>query len=104
MTNSAYQFLEQQILEFMSVIEECLKSTSYADDRPVYLKDMAKAASWLIRLHKKVSPPLEIAQEIISTQTDKYFVDYWRQGEWGDREAKALKNLQEEIQKHYSLS
>lgn len=102
MTNSDYKFLQRQILEFMSIIEECLKSTSYASDRAVYLKDMARAASWVIKLHKETSS-LEIAREIINPETDKYFGDYWRQGEWGDREAKALKNLQEQVQKHYSL-
>jgi hypothetical protein len=102
MANFDYQFLQEKILEFIAVIETCLKSTTYADDRPVYLSDIASAASWLIKLHKG-APPVEVAREIISPKTDKQFGDYWRQGDCGDREAKALKNLQDHVKKYYSL-
>jgi hypothetical protein len=102
MTNIDYKFLQEHIIEFMSVIEKCLHSTSYANDRSVYTKDIARAASWLIKLHKGIFP-LEVAQEIIDPKTDKDLGDYWRQGEWGDYEAKALKSLQEQIRKHFSL-
>lgn len=95
-------WLQEQILDFMSVIEQNLRSTTYANDRAVYLTDLATAAKWLVRLHKNV-PPERVAGEIVSAQTDKYFGDYWRQGKWGDEEVKALKNLQDAIRNHSTL-
>jgi hypothetical protein len=39
----------------------------------------------------------EIVKRILSTETNKYFGDYWRQGQWGEKEADALKKLQMEV-------
>lgn len=92
-------WLENQIMNFMTVVEDCLHSTIYANDRSVYKQDIGLIAKWLTSLHKGVSAK-EIANEIINVQTDKYFGDYWRQGIWGEKEMNALKNLQKEIRSH----
>ena len=65
---------------------------SIANDRPVYFRDIATAASWLVKLHHGAWTK-DVIGEINSPQTDKIFGDYWRQGEWGNREAKALERL-----------
>ena len=90
-TEKSHNFLRENILEFMSVIEVCLKSTNYAEDRTPYMKDIANAASWLIKLHKG-TPPIDVAREIIDPQTDKLFLDYLKEGEWGEHEVR-IQNL-----------
>jgi hypothetical protein len=99
MSTNNSEWLREQIIEFMSVVEENLSSTTYAIDRSVYMADLALLAQWLVKLHKKV-PPAEVASEIISPQTDKRFGDYWRQGKWGENEAAALKSLQDAIRSY----
>lgn len=88
--------LQQHIIAFIAEIEACAKSTSFATDRPLYHQDIVTAASWLVKISRGV-PTADVAAEIKSPQTDKAFGDYWRQGEWGDREAKALKRLRDAV-------
>ncbi len=102
MSTSASEWLREQLTDFMSVVEENLRATTYANDRPVYMADLAQIAEWLVKLHKGV-PPADVASEIIAPQTDKYFGDYWRQGKWGNNEAAALKKLQDAIRSHSAL-
>lgn len=90
------EFLTSNILDFLSVLDKCLSETTYAQDRPIYASDMATAASWLVRLHQNQSPA-DVANIIIDSSTTKYFTDYWRQGDWGKLQAKALKELQDSI-------
>ena len=99
MSANSLEWLRERIIEFMSVVEENLSSTTYTNDRSVYMADLALIAKWLIKLHKKV-PPAEVAEEIINPQTDKQFGDYWRQGKWGENEAAALKALQDAIRSY----
>jgi hypothetical protein len=84
--------LQKHIVAFIAEIEECAKSTTFANDRPIYLQDIATSASWLVKVHHRV-PTADVIEEITSPQIDKIFGDYWRQGEWGKREAKALERL-----------
>lgn len=102
MSDQNLKWLETRILDFMSVIENCLNSSTYADDRPIYTKDLAEAAKWLLKLHRKI-PPTEVASEITSSSTSKFFGDYWRQGQWGDMESQALSDLQASTKKHFNL-
>lgn len=99
MSVNSSEWLRERIIEFMSVVEENLSSTTYANDRSVYMADLALLAKWLVKLHKKV-PPTEVATEIVSPQTDKRFGDYWRQGIWGENQAAALKSLQDAIRSY----
>lgn len=89
-------WLGEWILDFLSVIDRCRKETSFAEDRRLYKEDMAHAAGWLVRLHQgeEVS---SVAGDILDPATDKSFTDYWKGGEWGDREAEALAELQNRI-------
>lgn len=84
--------LQKHIITFIAEIEDCARSTSYASDRPIYNQDIATAASWLVKLNQGVAVA-DVIGEINSKQTDKMFGDYWRQGEWGSREATALERL-----------
>ena len=85
--------LTQEILAFMAVIHACHANTNFANDRTVYAQDLMAAMGWLAALRAGTSPA-DVAAEIRSPQTDKRFGDYWRQGEWGDKQAAALKKLQ----------
>lgn len=102
MENENIQWLQEKILEFMVTIEDCLNSTIYTSDRPIYTNDLAIAAKWLVSLHKKESI-VDVCREIVSTGTSKYFGDYWRKGPWGDNEMNALKILQEQVNEKFRL-
>jgi hypothetical protein len=73
--------LQHHIVAFLAEIEACAKSTTFANDGPVYRRDIATAASRLVKIYHGASTA-EIIEEIKSPQTDKAFCDYWRQGEW----------------------
>lgn len=84
--------LEQQILDFMVAVHQCYANTNFAEDRSVYAQDLAEAMGWIAELRSGVDAE-KIAEEMLGPATAKHFGDYWRQGEWGDKEADALKNL-----------
>lgn len=84
---------ERQIIEFLAVIEDCLKSTTFAADRTVFQQDISVVASWLTAIHRGTEVN-KVIDQILDPQTDKYFGDYWRQGEWGEKELSALTSLQ----------
>ncbi|MBI3611068.1 MAG: hypothetical protein HY204_10265 [Nitrospirae bacterium] len=92
MKNHQVQLLKKFILTFVGVISDCANSTKHADDRPVYLADIASAAQWLVDMDRGTRPE-DVAAVICSDKTSKDFGDYWRQGEWGEREAAAFKEL-----------
>lgn len=88
--------LEQQILDFMVAVHECYANTNFAEDRSVYAQDLAEATDWIAKLRSGTDAE-EVAEEILSPATAKHFGDYWRQGDWGDKEAEALKKLKASI-------
>ncbi|HAB37559.1 MAG TPA: hypothetical protein DCE52_06105 [Rhodobacteraceae bacterium] len=88
--------LIQKILDFMAVLYHCYASTTHSEDRIIYAKDIAAAMGWIVELKEK-GDVKTIIDKILSPETDKHFGDYWRQGEWGDKEADALKKLKSEI-------
>ena len=93
MQNEKLYTTERQIIDFLTVIEDCLNDTTFAQDRSLFQQDIATAAAWLTSLHRG-EPVEDVISRILDPQTDKYFGDYWRQGEWGVKEMEALKKLQ----------
>jgi len=85
-----------KILDFMTVIHECYSNTTFANDRSVYAKDLATAMGWIVELRAGTNNQI-VRDKILSLATEKHFGDYWRQGDWGDKEAKALKKLKDSI-------
>jgi hypothetical protein len=94
--------LEEKILDFAAVVRDCLDETTYADDRPVYTKDLAVVAGWLVDLHRGM-PARDAAEIIVDPQTDKTLSDYYRQGEWGERHNRAFAALQARVKEHFGL-
>ncbi len=89
--------LVQKVLDFMTVIQDCFANTNFSDDRSVYAQDLAAAMSWIVEL--RGSGNIEsVKAKILSPETGKHFGDYWRQGDWGDKEAHALKKLRESLE------
>ena len=86
--------LHDAVIYFLRILLECANGTSYSIDRALYLQDIAAAASWVVELNQGNDPKL-IAERIVSDSTSKLFGDYFRQGEFGKKEAEALKNLQD---------
>ena len=96
-------WLEEKIIEFMTIIDECLSTTTYANDRQIYTSDLVTAARWLMGL-RKGEQVHNICREILSDKTSKHFGDYWRQGSWGENEANGLATLQEQIRNRFNFS
>ncbi|MDA0740126.1 MAG: hypothetical protein O3A59_14575 [Nitrospirae bacterium] len=88
--------LVQKILDFMTVIQECFSHTNFADDRSVYAQDLVAAMSWVVEL-RGGGDIGSVKAQILSPETGKRFGDYWRQGDWGNKEAHALKKLRESL-------
>jgi hypothetical protein len=65
----------------------------------VYAQDLAVAVGWMVALKKGVDPG-KIIEKIRSSETDKCFGDYWRSGVWGEKELRALKELQAQVLKY----
>lgn len=89
--------LIQKVLDFMTVLYQCYKGTTYTEDRVIYAKDIAIAMGWLVEIRGNCDIK-ELVDEILSPETDKYFGDYWRQGEWGENEMAALEKLKRELE------
>ena len=77
------------ILDFMATVSRCRSETTYAQDRRLYTSDLANAAEWLVQIHQGM-PITEVKRRVLSSQTEKAFSDYWRQGKWGELESEAL--------------
>lgn len=85
--------LASKILDFLAVLHRCHSETTYTQDRSIYASDIATAVGWLVKLDQGEAPD-DVAKIIIDSSTTKGFTDYWRQGHWGDLEARALNDLQ----------
>jgi hypothetical protein len=85
--------LASKILDFLVVLHRCLSETPYSEDRSIYASDIATAVSWLLKLHQGQAAN-DVANGIVDSSTTKHFTDYWRHGNWGDLEARALNDLQ----------
>jgi len=94
--DEAAAWLRDRVIEFVGALEDCYRETTFAQDRPIFAKDIAAAASWIVELQRGEEPEVVI-EKILSTETDKQFGDYWRNGEWGDRSANALQELRAAI-------
>ena len=88
--------LEQKILDFMAIVHECYANTNYSNDRSVYARDITEAAGWIAELRSGVDAG-DVVDKILNPATAKHFGDYWRQGNWGDREAEAFEKLKAAI-------
>lgn len=91
-----YEFLVNKILEFIEVIYECHSDTTFLNDRSVYKEDLVVAIGWIIELRSGVNYEY-IREKILSKNTNKYFSDYWRQGDWGDRLLSSFERLKDSI-------
>ena len=94
--NITTDWLSAKVVDFIAVLKNCMSETTFSEDRRLYADDIASAAARLARLQKGEQAP-SIADEILEPATAKQFTDYWRQGVWGERESKALMDLQNSI-------
>jgi len=88
--------LSEIILDFMSIVSTCLKETTYTNDRINYERDLAYASIWLIKLHNGENKKVVI-NEILDIATSKFIYDVFKQGDWGNQETAAFKNLQTKL-------
>ena len=93
-------WLRDRVIDFAGSLEDCYRETTFAQDRPIFAKDIAAATSWIVELHRGEEPET-IVERILSTETDKQFGDYWRSGEWGERSANALEELRNAIRARF---
>lgn len=89
-------WLTNKLLDFIATLHKCYVDTTYAQDRTIYANDIAMAIGWIVDIRNGHKSEVVIGK-ILSSETAKYFGDYWRQGEWGELELKALKALKDEL-------
>ena len=98
--DEAAVWLRDRVIEFVGVLEDCYRQTTFAKDRPVFARDITAAAGWIVELQRGAELEVVI-EKILSGETDKHFADYWRNGEWGDRSANALQQLRAAIRSRF---
>jgi len=89
--------LHQHFLSFMTVLHDCYSRTTYSNDRSLYATGLATAMGWIVDLQNGTEVS-KVIEHICDPQTDKQFGDYWKQGDWGDKESHALERLRANIQ------
>jgi hypothetical protein len=89
-------WLQERVTVFVGTLEDCFRETTFAQDRTIFSRDIAVAANWIVELQRGEEPE-RVVERILSTDTDKHFTDYWRNGEWGERSAIALEELRSAI-------
>ena len=89
------ELLLQKILEFVVAVYDCRTNTPFVQDRKLYADDLVIATGWMVDLYKGKKPN-DVAITIIDPSTSKMF-DYWKQGEWGDKECEAFEFLKQSI-------
>ncbi len=89
-------WLRDRVVEFLGILQDCLRETKYTQDRVAYTQDVVSAASWIVDLHRGRSAD-SLKTEILAPETDKTFGDYYRQGEWGKRSSDGLQALREDV-------
>lgn len=94
--DEATTWLRDRVVEFLGVLQDCLRETNYTQDRIAFTKDVVAAATWVVDLHRGRSAD-SVKTEILAPQTDKTFGDYYRQGEWGKRSSDALQTLRDAV-------
>ena len=90
------KLLIEKIINFMTVIYKCYTNTTYVEDRVIYAKDLAMVMGWIVNI-KSNNDTQNVVAEILSSQTDKYFGDYFKQGKWGTEELNALMELKKSL-------
>lgn len=88
--------LESRILDFMTVVYDSYKNTTFSGDRHSYARSMAVAMGWIVKL-RRGTDVAAVIDEILSGQTDKAMTDYWLGGEWGLYLGRALGALRTSI-------
>lgn len=92
------EWLTEQVLNFMAIVSDCYRETSYAPDRSVYATDMAVAMRWVADLRRDVDVET-VCEDILGDTSTKYFNEYYRSGEWGERHNEAFAAMQKTIKK-----
>ena len=96
----AARWLLNRVIDFVGALEDCYRETTFVQDRPIFADDIAAAAGWIVELQRGQEPEVVI-EKILSTETDKHFGDYWRNGKWGDYSASALQELRAAIRERF---
>lgn len=84
--------LTEEIMEFLKVTYECYKTTNYAEDRKAFESDIALCVGWLISIYNDDNIQKTI-NDILDTSTSKHISDFYKQGIFGDKQAKAFTRL-----------
>lgn len=90
------EWITDQILTFMAVASDCEKETNFANDRSVFADRVSFAMRWISSMRKGENPYV-IAEDIIDSQTIKYFTDYMCGGEWEKRYSVAFSALHDNV-------
>ena len=84
------------IVRFTQKTLERYNETNYAEDRVAFQRDIVTCANWFVEAYNSVNVE-EVITKILDSSSAKYILDYYKQGKWGDEQAKAFVHLQDEV-------
>jgi hypothetical protein len=84
------------IASFTKLTLKCYHDTTYAEDRIAYLRDLALCAEWMV-LALDGSNIENVISMILDSSSSKYILDYYKEGTWGDEQAKSFAELQSRL-------
>ena len=95
-------WLKTHIEKFVEVIKECITNTTFKKDIEFYERDLLFVNSWLNDLEIENSNYMEVVTKILEPQTSKILTDYWRNGEWGDKQNQTFLDFKKEIRNKFT--
>lgn len=86
-----------KLMDFLKICYDCLMQTPYSSDKVAFQSDINICVGWLLKIHDDV-PIKEIIDDILDSSTSKHFFDYYKEGVYGDIQAKGFADFQTEIE------
>ncbi|MGE5106211.1 MAG: hypothetical protein ACM3H8_01600 [Sphingobacteriales bacterium] len=90
------KFIELLMI-FLKTTYDCYSKTNYAEDRIAFQSDIVLCVSWLIKAHDNISIN-EIIEDVFDLSSSKHIFDYYKQGIYGDIQAKAFVEFKKELE------
>jgi len=85
--------LVDAIVDFTKLTLKCYHETNYTEDRVAFQRDLVLCSEWLV-LALDNSRVKDVPNLILDISSSKTVLDYYKQGVWGDEQAKAFVELQ----------
>lgn len=90
------KLLFMEVIIFLEVVCDCYKNTPFEEDKNIYKEDIILISKWVSKLSNDENIQILI-KEMNEDSTKKHFFDYWRRGQYGEKENNAFKRMLKNI-------